>query len=468
MSGVLQKTSSETAQQSNLGLSANLSTGETSSTQATSTLTKTDSQDMAKTSSVPPVRDRQELQSHSSHSSTNINETELSQECSSSIPINQSLESNNENEQISIENCKHASENTNKLPENPGRKTVERRPSNKLDKADTIPANISHANNICQMKSGKKRSYDGNSTSSGDVTVNVSPKRYPKRRRLNQHEINHNENLSDKENSDSVMTEFDPSTQKGSVRKSTVIGRSCDPISGIANNIVGATMSGVATTSSGVATRMSGVATTTSGVSTTMSGVATTSSGVATSSIAANINVNKTSGVSTNTGAVANTELGCSPYFHVKRVAVNGQNTIPKVPAVPPLPPSATTLNAFKTLLTLRKDLQMRANRVETSLFTNNESETAVQQHSGENVHFRNSQKPGDDSLLLLANSKQTSFVDYRNMSAYQQLLNRFKGLFMWPGFLSLVNPSISKVSGEKPKKNKKRRTNKCLNSRIS
>ena len=140
--------------------------------------------------------------------------------------------------------------------------------------------------------------------------------------------------------------------------------------------------------------------------------------------------------------------MGNIPYLNVKRVIMSSDIRVPRVPAVPPLPPSATTLSAFKKLLTLRKDLQSQANRLKaTEPFTNK----AVNQDKNLNVQCTNGesttsvQNSLSDRLLLVSSTKQTSHNDFCSTIPYQQLLNRFKGLFMWPGFLSIVNPQFGK-----------------------
>ena len=140
-------------------------------------------------------------------------------------------------------------------------------------------------------------------------------------------------------------------------------------------------------------------------------------------------------------------------YLHVRRVMMNTDIGLPQVPAIPPLPPSATTLSAFKKLLSLRKNLQSQA--------TQPTSHDTVQ--NGQSLNESTFQNPCSDRLLLVSNTK-TSQEGFRNSVAYQQLLNRFKGLFMWPGFLSIVNPIVgkdsedSKKTTQTPKKKRRRR----------
>ena len=132
---------------------------------------------------------------------------------------------------------------------------------------------------------------------------------------------------------------------------------------------------------------------------------------------------------SISSGGASSIHIESSPYLKVKRVVINSDKRFPRVPAIPPLPPSATTLSAFRKLLLLRKDLQTQANRLNVTDHVTNESP----------------QNPLADRLLLVSNTNQTLREEYQYSVAYQQLLNRFKGLFLWPGFLSIVNPNFQK-----------------------
>ncbi len=161
-------------------------------------------------------------------------------------------------------------------------------------------------------------------------------------------------------------------------------------------------------------------------------------------------------------GSSSNVGIENNRYLHVKRVMINSDKRLPRAPAIPPLPPSATTLSAFKKLLTLRKELQSQANQV-----INHATNQAADQPENQNGQSSNqnalTSNPLADRLLLVSNTKQTSHEEFRNSIAYQQLLNRFKGLFTWPGFLSIVNPSFGKNSEspnqttETPKKKKRK-----------
>ena len=150
-----------------------------------------------------------------------------------------------------------------------------------------------------------------------------------------------------------------------------------------------------------------------------------------------------------------------NPYLQVKRVIMDTDIQLPRVPSIPPLPPTATTLNAFKTLLTLRKDLQLQTNRLKVAQHDHH------QQQSDQNGSTTTSDKnPLADRLLLVSDTKQTPHEQFRNSVPYQLLLNRFKGLFMWPGFLSIVNPrfvkpSQSQTPGETNKTSKSKRKKK-------
>lgn len=139
---------------------------------------------------------------------------------------------------------------------------------------------------------------------------------------------------------------------------------------------------------------------------------------------------------SMSSSAVSNTGIEKSTCSNGRRVAINSDK--PRVPAIPPLPPSATTLSAFRKLLLLRKDLQSQANRLNVTTHGMNDSD----QPDSQTTSLEN---PLADRLLLVSNMNQTSHEEFRNSVAYQQLLNRFKGLFLWPGFLSLVNPNLQK-----------------------
>ena len=146
--------------------------------------------------------------------------------------------------------------------------------------------------------------------------------------------------------------------------------------------------------------------------------------------------------------------IGNNRFLHVKRIIMNNDVRLPQVPAIPALPPSATTLGAFKKMLSLRKDLQCQASKLthHAARQTTDQPEIQNEQSSNQSTLKTTSlQKPCADGLLLVSNTKQTSHEEFRNSVAYQQLLNRFKGLFMWPGFLSIVNPSLGK-SNEDPK----------------
>ena len=133
---------------------------------------------------------------------------------------------------------------------------------------------------------------------------------------------------------------------------------------------------------------------------------------------------------------VSSTGVEKSTCSNVRRVAINSDK--PRVPAIPPLPPSATTLSAFRKLLLLRKDLQSQANRLNVNNHGMNDSD----QPDSQTTSLVN---PLPDRLVLVSNMNQTSHEEFRNSVAYQQLLNRFKGLFLWPGFLSLVDPNLQK-----------------------
>ena len=139
---------------------------------------------------------------------------------------------------------------------------------------------------------------------------------------------------------------------------------------------------------------------------------------------------------SMSSSAVSNTGVEKSTCSNVRSVAINSDK--PRVPAIPPLPPSATTLSAFRKLLLLRKDLQSQANRLNVNNHGMNDSD----QPDSQTTSLEN---PLADRLLLVSNMNQTSHEEFRNSVAYQQLLNRFKGLFLWPGFLSLVDPNLQK-----------------------
>lgn len=155
---------------------------------------------------------------------------------------------------------------------------------------------------------------------------------------------------------------------------------------------------------------------------------------VSKSTSASNVSENN----SKSSGAASNIHIENSPYLNVKRIIINSDKRFPRVPAIPPLPPSATTLSAFKKLLSLRKDLQSQANRINVNDDATNEADQQVNQTTSH-------QNPLADRLLLVSNTNQTSREEFRYSVAYQQLLNRFKGLFLWPGFLSIVNPNFQK-----------------------
>ena len=155
--------------------------------------------------------------------------------------------------------------------------------------------------------------------------------------------------------------------------------------------------------------------------------------------------------------SVARTCIDNSSHVQIARVIVDSTHDVPQVPAIPPLPPSATTLNAFKKLLTLRKDLQSQASRLHGTQGHNkqapNPQDTQNERPSSSNG---STLTPGHsamaDHMLRVSSAKQTSQEEFCNSVPYQQLLNRFKGLFMWPGFLSIVNPSFVKPrSGANP-----------------
>lgn len=154
-------------------------------------------------------------------------------------------------------------------------------------------------------------------------------------------------------------------------------------------------------------------------------------------------------------GSASNTGMGNNPYLHVKRVIMNSDIRLPQVPAIPLLPPSSTTLSAFKKMLTLRKDLESQANHLNVTNHTANlQAADQPENQNGQSSNSQNAsittslQNPLADRLVLVSNTKQTSHEEFRNSIAYQQLLNRFKGLFMWPGFLSIVNPSFKNNEG--------------------
>ena len=143
-----------------------------------------------------------------------------------------------------------------------------------------------------------------------------------------------------------------------------------------------------------------------------------------------------------------------------------------RVSMVPPLPPSATTLNAFKKLLTLRKDLKSQANSpkrlsekqtvsqpegIQRDVSQGSSGGKKVLQPTGRQTLTRIG-NPLSDRLLV--DSRESAGEEFRNSLPYQQLVNRFNGLFLWPGFLSIVNPNFSSKGGgaaPSPSKNARR-----------
>ena len=143
------------------------------------------------------------------------------------------------------------------------------------------------------------------------------------------------------------------------------------------------------------------------------------------------------------------------------------------VPIVPPLPPSAITLNAFKKLLMSRKDLKTQANCLRTQAdCLNQASEKQPDTQSNDTQGERSAasrkgcyvtrvQNPLASCLLVDSKSAEASVEQYRNSLPYQQLGNRFKSLFLWPGLLSIVNPNFPrKNDGKEQCPRNKTRTN--------
>ena len=150
------------------------------------------------------------------------------------------------------------------------------------------------------------------------------------------------------------------------------------------------------------------------------------------------------------------------------------------VPIVPPLPPSAITLNAFKKLLMSRKDLKTQADCLRTQAdclrtqadYLNPASEKQPDTQSSDTQGERSAasrkgcyvtrvQNPLASCLLVDSKSAEASVEQFRNSLPYQQLGNRFKSLFLWPGLLSIINPNFPrKNNGKEQCPRNKTRTN--------
>ena len=70
-------------------------------------------------------------------------------------------------------------------------------------------------------------------------------------------------------------------------------------------------------------------------------------------------------------------------------------------------------------------------------------------------------QNPLASCLLVDSKSAEASVEQFRNSLPYQQLGNRFKSLFLWPGLLSIINPNFPrKNNGKEQCPRNKTRTN--------